>query len=105
MVLTRAQRLALKRVFDRGPIYVGGISAQLLIVNRGWRYDADLCMWVHPDRKALYKEAADIVADFNLAKPINYCAFRKLVQYGSDCIMVPWQGMWLGIEPDGYTHS
>lgn len=21
------------------------------------------------------------------------------------CVMVPWLGMWLGIEPDGYTHS
>lgn len=21
------------------------------------------------------------------------------------CIMVPWCGMWLGIETDGYTHS
>ena len=22
-----------------------------------------------------------------------------------DCVMVPWAGMWLGIEPDGHTHS
>ena len=21
------------------------------------------------------------------------------------CILVPWIGMWIGIEPDGYTHS
>jgi len=21
------------------------------------------------------------------------------------CIMVPWCGMWLGIEPDGWTHG
>jgi len=21
------------------------------------------------------------------------------------CVMVPWAGMWLGIEPDGHTHS
>ena len=21
------------------------------------------------------------------------------------CVMVPWSGMWLGIEPDGHTHS
>jgi len=21
------------------------------------------------------------------------------------CVMVPWCGMWLGIEPDGHTHS
>jgi hypothetical protein len=22
-----------------------------------------------------------------------------------NCVMVPWAGMWLGIEPDGHTHS
>lgn len=37
-----------------------------------------------------------------------YRAFRRLVQPycdGSGCIMLPWKGMWLGIETDGYTHS
>ena len=24
---------------------------------------------------------------------------------GYDCIMIEWQGMWLGIEQDGYAHS
>jgi hypothetical protein len=23
----------------------------------------------------------------------------------SGCVMLPWRGMWLGIEKDGYTHS
>jgi hypothetical protein len=36
---------------------------------------------------------------------LPYRVFRKLVQPGPDCIMVPFAGMWLGIEPDGYTHS
>ena len=35
----------------------------------------------------------------------GYMAFRKTVQGGPGCIMVHWAGMWLGIEPDGYTHS
>lgn len=35
----------------------------------------------------------------------NYRKLRKSVQGGSGCIMVPRWGMWLGIEPDGYTHS
>ena len=35
----------------------------------------------------------------------DYRAFRKQVMPGPGCIMLPWQGMWLGIEPDGYTHS
>lgn len=34
--------------------------------------------------------------------------FRKQVQAYYDrsgCVMLPWKGMWLGIETDGYTHS
>lgn len=59
--LTRQQRLALKRVFDRNPV----------------RYQH------------------------------NYRTMRRLVQRTAfdDSIMLPWCGMWLGIEPDGYTHS
>lgn len=36
---------------------------------------------------------------------LSYRAFRRTVHAGYDCIMVKWCGMWLGIEPDGYTHS
>jgi len=38
---------------------------------------------------------------------IQYRRFRAKVQpfFGGDCIMVPYAGMWLGIERDGYTHS
>jgi hypothetical protein len=37
----------------------------------------------------------------------NYRRFRKKVQpaFGDTCIMLPWKGVWLGIETDGYTHS
>ena len=37
--------------------------------------------------------------------PVAYREFRRTVQPGPGCIMVPYCGMWLGIEPDGYTHS
>jgi hypothetical protein len=36
---------------------------------------------------------------------LPYRQFRKSVAAGPDCIMVPFAGMWLGIEKDGYTHS
>lgn len=36
---------------------------------------------------------------------LTFSEFCELVQISSDCIMVPWNGMWLGIEKDGYTHS
>lgn len=32
-------------------------------------------------------------------------SFRKRVMGGPGCLMIEWRGMWLGIEPDGYTHS
>ena len=40
-------------------------------------------------------------------KPMSYLQFRRSARMASylDCLMVPWCGMWLGIEKDGYTHS
>jgi hypothetical protein len=38
----------------------------------------------------------------------SYREFRKNVSPllgGNGCVMVPWKGMWLGIETDGYCHS
>ena len=37
----------------------------------------------------------------------SYLEFRRRVIPSAmmDCIMIQWHGMWLGIEPDGYTHS
>ena len=39
------------------------------------------------------------------AIPITYRQFRRGVLPGPGCVMIQWAGMWLGIEPDGYTHS
>jgi hypothetical protein len=36
---------------------------------------------------------------------MTYRQFRATVEPGPDCVLVHWCGMWLGIEPDGYTHS
>ena len=35
----------------------------------------------------------------------SYREFRRRVVQGYDCLMLPWCGMWLGVESDGYTHS
>lgn len=37
----------------------------------------------------------------------TYLQFRRTVRpaIGIDCYMVRWCGIYLGIEPDGYTHS
>ena len=82
--LTREQRLALKRVFDRQP---------LIAVTR-----------MHRDHLTTFAEGGDHVKPGDAV--LTYHQFRKnMVHYGYDCIMVPWCGMWLGIERDGYTHS
>ena len=67
---TRAQRQALKSIFDRRPI---------------------------PN-----PELADDPYGY-----LTYRQFRHTVVYAfcSNAVMVPWCGMWLGIELDGYTHS
>jgi len=36
---------------------------------------------------------------------LTYLQFRRSVQHGYGCLMLHWCNMWLGIEPDGYTHS
>lgn len=39
-------------------------------------------------------------------KPLSISEFADKISVGYDnCIMLPWQGMWLGIEKDGYVHS
>lgn len=37
----------------------------------------------------------------------SYKQFRRSVSpyIGGDCVLVPFCGMWVGIEADGYTHS
>lgn len=38
-------------------------------------------------------------------KLLTYLQFRRSVQPGPGCIMVPYCTMWLGIEASGHTHS
>ncbi len=76
MNLTKQQRKALKRVFDRGPIERPDIA------------------------KDDYRHRYPVSVRF-----MSYRQFRRTVTMGCNCIMVPWCGMWLGIELDGYTHS
>ena len=38
----------------------------------------------------------------------SYRRFRRKVVpllAGQGCVMIPWQGMWIGIETDGYAHT
>lgn len=79
-VTTRAQRQALKRLFDR--------QALILI----WNGKTQM-----PSRAENYP-----VGEGPL---LTYRQFRKLAYVSFGALMVPWCGMWIGIETDGYTHS
>ena len=84
MKLTKQQRTALKRVYDRQPLYrhiTGALS------------------------DAFEKYPLSTTPQCEDQNPATYRQFRRTVQHGYDCIMVNWCGMWLGIETDGYTHS
>jgi hypothetical protein len=75
---TRKQREALFRVFRR-----------------------DFPSWVSPGKREAL--TGNVIA----VPTIQWRRFRKEVKpcFGDVCVMIYWQGMWLGIEPDGHTHS
>jgi len=64
----------------------------------------------HRALKNLYDRSPPQVQPIEHATPstITYRVFRKRVcpVFGGDgAVIVPWCGMWVGIEPDGYTHT
>ena len=81
---TKAQRLALWKVFQR-----------------------DFPGWLTPTSRSERKPCPHCGYSGEVVRvpSLQWRAFRKTVQPGPDCIMLPWKGMWLGIERDGYTHS
>lgn len=105
---TKAQRKAMKAVFDRRRIYPSGKSSDGLAYDAGWRFiqdpDHGWC-WVHDKVTPKYRDSESIVSDYRLGLPISYLQFRRTIKEGYGCLMVPWFGLWLGIEPDGFTHS
>lgn len=120
--ITKAQRAAIKRIFDRGPIYSNNLVASVIAANAGWHYlSVDMLpkgglrervmeagythVWVHGTYTPVYEDASSIVRDYALAKTLTYREFRCTVKTGYDCLIVQWRGMTLGIESDGYTHS
>lgn len=119
-VITKDQRQAIKKIYMRTPLFKDGAAAQIAM-NAGWTFvkvtdlpqdlrvkvtnDNTHYVWLHGQYTPLYEDATDIVRDYHLSPQISYKEFRKTVVNGFDCLMVAWQGMWLGIEKDGYVHS
>ena len=87
--LTKKQRLALFTVFKRDhPDYITPFK-------RYGRYRCSYC-------------GSELGARAHIVSSQLYRRFRKTVEPllgGNGCVMLPWKGMWLGIESDGYTHS
>jgi len=82
-ILTRDQRKALKRVFDRSPLFI--------------LWDGETWMPTSAEGWNAHKR---------LDQPdMTYRSFRKLAVSYHGTVIVPWCGMWLGIEADGYCHS
>jgi hypothetical protein len=72
-------------------------------------------IWTRKQREGLYKvflrrTASENWGWMNQRRVTNfryYRAFRRKARLDPlmGCVMVPWQGMVLGIESDGHTHS
>ena len=116
--ITKAQRKALKRIYDRRPIWKDGTAAEIAM-KHGWRYvkvsemplhyrpvvNPSISMvWIHGVHPT-FLDADEVVATYKLSTRHTYREFRRTVAHGFDCLMVQWAGLTLGIEKDGYTHS
>ena len=84
IVLTKPQRAALFRVFQR-----------------------DFPSWITPTRR--HERPCCPNCGFGGATvkvpSLQWRRFRAAVWPGPGCVMIQWRGMILGIEKDGYTHS
>ena len=86
VTLTKEQRKAVFKIFQR-----------------------DFPNWITPFKRQTVIGGSPVSYGGTIKVPsIQYRRFRSKVQPyfdGSGCVMLPWHGMWLGIEKDGYTHS
>lgn len=63
---------------------------------------------LHKYRQSTLMEHIGDCAPFQRVEYPSFLAFRRAVQpqlCGDKAVMVRWCNMWIGIEPDGYTHS
>ena len=91
-MITKAQRLALKRVYDRHDI-------NFLVID---------CAHNRAKSPRLIGHIVSRETAYGLVtRKLSYLQYRRLAfnSASQGCVMLQWCGMWLGIEPDGYTHS
>jgi hypothetical protein len=107
MLLTRAQRVALSRVFNHHRPIKAKESASALICDNGWSLEqiGGAWAWTHPIHGVSHDHESDIAARHGYAEKLTYAEFRRKIQHGRDCVMIHVSGIWIGIEADGYAHS
>lgn len=119
IVTTRAQRKALKAVFDRVPLFRDERSPDKIAHAHGWKFVnlnrhpefpnlLPRYQWVHVNYPTSYGDSTEVVATFKYAERMTYRQFRKtatIISGRDPVLFVKWRDMILGIEPDGYTHS
>ncbi len=98
MTITREQRLALKRVWLR-MLSTQASNLAFALKEAVSQLEADPIRDLSPIKNEVWSALT------RAQNAPSYRKFRRTVVHGYDCIMVPYYGMWLGIEKDGYTHS
>ena len=84
MYLTRAQRVALKRIYDRGET----CSTCYQQIESGSDYDR-----------------RSYLAFRRTVEGLTGPTMNTFSGGGQGCVMVPCGRIWFGVETDGYTHS
>lgn len=98
---TKAQRAALFQIFQRD--FPGWITPTKRI-RHPEMYKRDAFPYTLKEGESFAERHPEVIVK---VPSKQYRRFRKTVQpyFGGECVMVPYAGMWLGIEQDGYTHS
>lgn len=99
---TRAQREALFRIFRRN--FPSWVTPTLRLAIPAER----IPLWKNPTVKEWEVYAKQNPDSFKHVPSIQYRRFLKTCQpefCSHGAVMVPFAGMWIGVERDGYAHS
>jgi hypothetical protein len=110
------QRIALRAVFDRSPVYPQGSNVLKTLRDRGWefhvKYDHNAnpvaMYWEQADASNTFcfKDQNDIIAHYKYLTPLTFEEFNASVMNGDSGSICVWtDGIFIGIETDGYAHS
>ena len=109
MILTRAQREGLAKVFNHHRPIAGDKSADAILAENGWSLEQapnGSWVWTHPDHGPVIAHSADIVERYGLGRRVTYREFRRSAERGAlDWCMVHVSGIWIGVRQDGSAHS